>query len=122
VSNLLKQRQQHLLPQPTKRNKIKENKNENSIPTLLQHFTSNPSKILYPKKQNLKKISTKFQCKQNKIQNIGYKCYLGNHWWIPNKKEQNKTNKQIPNPNLVDPGDLKKDSSYLHVISLLLFC
>jgi len=45
------------------------------------------------KKKNLKKISTKFQCKQNKIQNIGYKCYLGNHWWIPNKKEQNKTNK-----------------------------
>jgi hypothetical protein len=67
-------------PNPPKEIKFKENKNENSIPTLLQHFTSNPSKILYPKKKkNLKKISTKFQCKQNKIQNIGYKCYLGNH-------------------------------------------
>jgi hypothetical protein len=38
------------------------------------------------------------------------------------QQKRTKQNKQIPNPNLVDPGDLKKDSSYLHVISLLLFC
>jgi hypothetical protein len=37
-------------PNPPKEIKFKENKNENSIPTLLQHFTSNPSKISTKKK------------------------------------------------------------------------
>jgi len=41
-------------PHPPKEIKFKENRNENSIPTLLQHFTSNPSKISTPKKQKPK--------------------------------------------------------------------
>jgi hypothetical protein len=53
-------------PNPPKEIKFKENKNENSIPTLLQHFTSNPRKISTKRKkpkENFHQIP--MQAKQN---------------------------------------------------------